>query len=204
MLLYSASADERAMADCFLHFQEIRCDPRNRENPDKDGWELHSAFWEEVGKKGVWGDGLSFTVSLESWGESSLQVERRVKNGNSGALETNGIHIETRIRKGRKNACGGKPVLDGYTDADMASDVDFRKSASRMCITFSREAVSWQSKLLKCLALSTKDTEYRANKEESEDLVAEMGEEKRFKNGILLKLLKKAAESVRVIQNLTL
>lgn len=41
----------------------------------------------------------------------------------------------------------GKPVLDGYTDADMAGDVDSIKSASRYLMTFSREAVSWQSKL---------------------------------------------------------
>ncbi|KAI4346231.1 hypothetical protein L6164_013300 [Bauhinia variegata] len=41
----------------------------------------------------------------------------------------------------------GKPVLDGYTDADMAGDVDSRKSTSGYMMTFAGGAVSWQSKL---------------------------------------------------------
>ena len=40
-----------------------------------------------------------------------------------------------------------KPVLAGYTDADMAGDVDSRKSTSGYLITFVGGAVSWQSKL---------------------------------------------------------
>ena len=40
-----------------------------------------------------------------------------------------------------------KPVLCGYTDADMAGDVDTRKSTSGYMMTFAGGAVSWQSKL---------------------------------------------------------
>ena len=36
-----------------------------------------------------------------------------------------------------------KPVLVGYTDADMAGDVDSRKSTSGYLITFAGGAVSW-------------------------------------------------------------
>ena len=49
----------------------------------------------------------------------------------------------------------GKPVLIGYTDSDMAGDVDNRKSTSGYLMTFSGGAVSWQSRLQKCVALST-------------------------------------------------
>ncbi|PNX96549.1 putative gag/pol polyprotein, partial [Trifolium pratense] len=44
------------------------------------------------------------------------------------------------------------PELIGYTDADMARDIDSRKSTSGFLITFSGGAVSWRSKLQKCVA----------------------------------------------------
>ena len=48
-----------------------------------------------------------------------------------------------------------KPVLAGYIDADMAGDVDSRKSILGYLIIFAGGALSWQSKLQKCVALST-------------------------------------------------
>ena len=54
----------------------------------------------------------------------------------------------------------GKPVLEGYTDADMAGDLDRRKSTSGYLFTFVGGAISWQSKLKKCVALSTIEVEY--------------------------------------------
>jgi len=48
-----------------------------------------------------------------------------------------------------------EPVLVAYTDADMAGDVDNRKSISGYLITYAGGAVSWQSKLQKYVALST-------------------------------------------------
>ena len=39
-----------------------------------------------------------------------------------------------------------KPVLEGYTDADMAGDLDGRKSTSSYFFTFVGGAISWQSK----------------------------------------------------------
>ena len=55
-----------------------------------------------------------------------------------------------------------EPMLDRYTDSDMVGDVDSRKSISRFMMTFARGAVSWQSKLQKCVALSTTEVEYIA------------------------------------------
>ena len=71
-----------------------------------------------------------------------------------------------RYLRGTSKVClcfgNGKPVLDGFTDADMAGDVDSRKSTSGYLITFAGEAVSWQSRLQKCVALSTTEAEYIA------------------------------------------
>ncbi|RVW26208.1 Retrovirus-related Pol polyprotein from transposon TNT 1-94 [Vitis vinifera] len=54
----------------------------------------------------------------------------------------------------------GKPVLVGYTDSNMVGDVDNRRSTSGYLMTFSGGVVSWQSRLQKCVALSTTETEY--------------------------------------------
>ena len=64
-----------------------------------------------------------------------------------------------------------KPVLVGCTDAYMAGDVDSRKFTSSYLITFLGETVSWQSRLQKCVALSTKEVEYIAITEASKELL---------------------------------
>ena len=56
----------------------------------------------------------------------------------------------------------GKPTLDGFTDFDMAGDIDSRKSTSGYLMTFAGGAVAWQSKLQKCVALSTTEAEFIA------------------------------------------
>ena len=48
-----------------------------------------------------------------------------------------------------------KSMLCGYTDSDMAGDIDSRKSTSGYLITLAGGAVAWQSRLQKCIALST-------------------------------------------------
>mgnify|MGYP002869993966 CR=1 FL=1 len=65
----------------------------------------------------------------------------------------------------------GKPMLIGYTDADMAADVDSRKSTSGYLITLSCGAVSWQSRLQKCIALSTIEAEFIATTEACKELL---------------------------------
>ncbi|KAM2456035.1 hypothetical protein PS1_015961 [Malus domestica] len=52
-----------------------------------------------------------------------------------------------------------KPILEGFTDADIGGDLDGRKSTSGYLFTFAGGAVSWQSKLQKCVALSTTEAE---------------------------------------------
>ena len=69
-----------------------------------------------------------------------------------------------------------KLVLKGYTDANMARDLDDRKSISGYLFTFAGGAVSRQSKLLKCVALSTTEVEYIV----ANEVVKEMLWMKRF------------------------
>ncbi|MCF8701909.1 Ty1/Copia family ribonuclease HI [Corynebacterium sp. MC-10] len=64
-----------------------------------------------------------------------------------------------------------KPVLVGYTDVDLAGDVDSRKSTSGYLITFAGGAVSWQSKLQKCIALSSTEAEFIAATEACKELL---------------------------------
>ncbi|TYK14965.1 retrovirus-related Pol polyprotein from transposon TNT 1-94 [Cucumis melo var. makuwa] len=65
----------------------------------------------------------------------------------------------------------GKPVLIGYTDSDMAGDIDSRKSTSGYLMTFAGGAVSWQSRLQKCVALSTTEAEYIAAAEACKEML---------------------------------
>ncbi|KAC9553688.1 hypothetical protein E3N88_45637 [Mikania micrantha] len=53
-----------------------------------------------------------------------------------------------------------EPMLVGYTDSDMAGNKDNMKSTSGYLMTFAGGAVSWQSRLQKCVALSTTEAEY--------------------------------------------
>ena len=60
--------------------------------------------------------------------------------------------------------CFGRaePILEGFTDVDMAGDLDGRKSTLGFLFTFAGGAISWQSKLQKFVALSTTEVEFIA------------------------------------------
>ena len=64
-----------------------------------------------------------------------------------------------------------KPILKGYIDSDMAGDLDNRKSTTEYLFIFSGEAISWQSKLQKCVALSTTEAEYIAATEAGKEMI---------------------------------
>lgn len=65
---------------------------------------------------------------------------------NSGKEHWNAVKWILRYLEGTSRVClsfgDGKPVLDGYTDADMGGDVDSRKSTSGYLMTFVEAAVS--------------------------------------------------------------
>mgnify|MGYP004711942941 FL=1 len=64
-----------------------------------------------------------------------------------------------------------KLVFTSYTNADMAEDIDTRKSTSNYLITYTRGVVSWQSRLQKCVALSTTKAEFIAATEACKELL---------------------------------
>ncbi|CAH9086863.1 unnamed protein product [Cuscuta epithymum] len=66
---------------------------------------------------------------------------------------------------------GDKPILMGYTDSDMARDIDSRKSTSGYLIKFAGGAVVWQSRLQRCVALSTTEAEFIAITEACKELL---------------------------------
>jgi len=53
----------------------------------------------------------------------------------------------------------------------MAGDIDTRKSTSGYLVIFAGGAVSWQSKLQKCVALSTTEAEFIAATEACKELL---------------------------------
>ncbi|KAK8931081.1 hypothetical protein KSP39_PZI016518 [Platanthera zijinensis] len=66
---------------------------------------------------------------------------------------------------------GSEPELLGYTDADMAGDLDSRKSTSGYLMLFVGGVVSWASRLQKCVALSTTEAEFIAVTEAGKELL---------------------------------
>ena len=50
--------------------------------------------------------------------------------------------------------------LQGYADADMAGDVNGRKSTTKYVYTLGGTTISWVSKLQKIVALSTTEVKY--------------------------------------------
>ena len=57
---------------------------------------------------------------------------------------------------------GDKPNLVGYSNSDMAGDIDSKKSTSSYLINFVGGVVAWQSRLQRCVALSTIEAEFIA------------------------------------------
>jgi len=66
---------------------------------------------------------------------------------------------------------GDKPNLVGYSDSNMAGDIDSRKSTSGYLINFARRVVAWQSRLQRCEALSTIEAEFIAITEACKELL---------------------------------
>jgi hypothetical protein len=95
---------------------------------------------------------------------------------NQGKMHWNAIKWILRYLKGTINHCiyfGGtsKPILEAYTDADCAGDIDSRKSTSGYLVCFGNKVVSWKSKLQKCVALFTTEAEYIAITKACKELI---------------------------------
>lgn len=80
-----------------------------------------------------------------------------------------------RYLQGTKNYClSFKRVnteLEGFVDADWASDTHDRKSYTGFCFKLSGAAISWESKKQKTVALSSTEAEYMAMSEASKEAI---------------------------------
>ena len=80
-----------------------------------------------------------------------------------------------RYLRGTSRLClcygNGRLELNGYSDSDYAGDNDSRKSTSGYMMIFAGGAVSWQSRLQKCITLSTTEVEYIAITEGGKELL---------------------------------
>ena len=69
-----------------------------------------------------------------------------------------------RYLRGSTNTClyfiGASLKLQGYVDADLASDIDSRNSTTKFVFTLGGTTISWASNLQKIVALSTIEAEY--------------------------------------------
>ncbi|GMI67402.1 hypothetical protein HRI_000409500 [Hibiscus trionum] len=85
---------------------------------------------------------------------------------NIGREHWNAVKWIMRYLRGTFNMklCFGneKPILVGYTNSYMAGDIDSGRSTSGYLITYVRGVVAWQSRLQKCVALSTTESEFIA------------------------------------------
>ena len=61
--------------------------------------------------------------------------------------------------------------LQSYVDADMAGDVDGKKSTTGYVYTLGDTTISWVSKLQKIVALSTTEVEYVTVTETSKEMI---------------------------------
>lgn len=61
--------------------------------------------------------------------------------------------------------------IKAYTDADWAGQQDTRKSTGGLILQFNGSAVSWSSKTLRTIALSSQDAEYMALSDGSREVV---------------------------------
>ena len=92
---------------------------------------------------------------MEAPRQEHLTAVKRVLRYVAGTLSW-GLHYHP----GKKD--GGKPVLVGYSDSDLAGDVNDRKSTSGLIFFLAGGPVAWQSAKQKVVALSSCEAEYIA------------------------------------------
>ncbi|KAE8684911.1 Actin-depolymerizing factor 1 [Hibiscus syriacus] len=94
---------------------------------------------------------------------------------NPGKVHWEAVKWILRYLRGTTNKAlcfkGGDMILTGYVDADLAGNVDIRRSTTGYVYTLGGTAVSWVSQLQKIVALSTTKAEYVVVTEASNEMV---------------------------------
>ena len=81
-----------------------------------------------------------------------------------GVLKCNEMDMRYLQDTSNMSLCFGYEKLEliGNKNVDMAEDINFHRSTSSYLIIFARGFVAWQSRLQKCVALSTIELEFIA------------------------------------------
>ncbi|KAG6733210.1 hypothetical protein I3842_01G215700 [Carya illinoinensis] len=94
---------------------------------------------------------------------------------NPGKQHWEAVKWILRYLKGSSETClcfsGERLEVQGYVDADLAGDIDSRKSTTGFVYTLGGTAVSWGSNLQKTVSLSTTEAEYIAVSEAAKEMV---------------------------------
>lgn len=94
---------------------------------------------------------------------------------NPGKQHWEAVKWILRYLKGSTETClcfsGEDLVVQGYVDADLAGDIDSRKSTTGFVYTYGGTAVSWGSNLQKTVSLSTTEAEYIAVSEAAKEMI---------------------------------
>ena len=64
-----------------------------------------------------------------------------------------------------------EPIFNGFSDADLGGDMDSNKSTSGYLMLYGGGAISWRSKLQRCVSLSTTEAEYIALSEAGKEVL---------------------------------
>lgn len=94
---------------------------------------------------------------------------------NPGRQHWEAVKWILRYLKGSSETClcfsGGGLEVQGYVDADLAGDIDSRKSTTGFIYTLGGTAVSWGSNLQKTVSLSTTEAKYIAVSKAAKEMI---------------------------------
>ncbi|KAE8710415.1 Retrovirus-related Pol polyprotein from transposon TNT 1-94 [Hibiscus syriacus] len=94
---------------------------------------------------------------------------------NPGKVHLEAVKWILRYLRGTTNKAlcfkGGDTILTSYVDADLAGNIDIRRSTTGYIYTLGGTTVSWVSQLQKIVALSTTEAEYVAVTDASKEMV---------------------------------
>ncbi|KAF3627162.1 hypothetical protein FXO37_30009 [Capsicum annuum] len=120
---------------------------------------------------------------------------------NPGKEHWEAVKCILRYLRGTTGDClcfgGSDLMLKGYTGADMAGDLDNKKSTTGYLFTFLGGAISWQSKLQKCIVLSKIEVQYITTTEASKEMVNAMNTLSKLSNDLYSKVAMNSESSTK-------
>lgn len=79
-------------------------------------------------------------------------------------------YLKGTVDYGIKFDCGQEPIINVYSDADYAGDLDTRRSTTGFVVKFGSSVISWSSQRQQAVALSTTEAEYMAASQAAKEI----------------------------------